>query len=216
MTDYQRIEAVLKFKNQTARALSIALGLKTPQIFYDIKAGKCGISKSLASRIQELFYDIDEGWLLTGEGSMLKSDNVPTLPTEEDETQNTTLMLPVAARGGTLCDFSVAVTKADCEKIVCPIQGVDFGMRIYGDSMSPEYPNGSVILLKKINEQMFIEWGKVYVLDTTNGAVIKKLMPTDDKEVVKCVSLNPDYPPFEVSLKDTFGIYRVLMVMVNK
>lgn len=208
----RRVSAYCEYKNIAISRFEKEAGLSNGY-FNQVKKRP---SLDKIESINRAFPDFSTEWLLTGEGSMLKSDNVPTLPTEEDETQNTTLMLPVAARGGTLCDFSVAVTKADCEKIVCPIQGVDFGMRIYGDSMAPEYPNGSVILLKKINEQMFIEWGKVYVLDTTNGAVIKKLMPTDDKNVVKCVSLNPDYPPFEVSLKDTFGVYRVLMVMVNK
>ena len=55
MTDYQRIEQLLKHLDMSARALALALGLKNPQIFYDIKAEKCGISKELAAKIQERF-----------------------------------------------------------------------------------------------------------------------------------------------------------------
>lgn len=34
--------------------------------------------------------------------------------------------------------------------------------------MAPEYPSGSRILIKRIDEKAFIEWGRVYVLDTMN------------------------------------------------
>lgn len=57
----------------SARAFSIAIGLKSPQIFYEIKAGKCAISRELAHRIQCKFEKINTGWLLTGEGEMLRN-----------------------------------------------------------------------------------------------------------------------------------------------
>lgn len=72
MADYQRIEELLKYLGMSARAFALALGLKNPQIFYDIKAEKCGISKELATKIQERFLNISAAWLLTGEGNMLK------------------------------------------------------------------------------------------------------------------------------------------------
>lgn len=72
MTDYERIEQVLKYLGKNSRSLSTCLGLSSPQIFYDIKAGKCGISKKLALKIQEYFLEINPDWLLTGEGEMLK------------------------------------------------------------------------------------------------------------------------------------------------
>ena len=127
-------------------------------------------------------------------------------------------LLPISAQGGSLNDFIVSVKDSDCERIVSPIKGADFAMTVAGDSMSPEYPSGSQILIKKINERAFIDWGKVYVLDTCNGSVIKRVFPADDKDPrkVKCVSINPDYPPFEVSLEDVYGVYRVLLSMSVK
>lgn len=75
MADYQRIEQVLKHCGLSARALALAIGLKSPQIFYDIKAEKCGISKELATKIQDYFLNISAAWLLTGEGEMLKDSS---------------------------------------------------------------------------------------------------------------------------------------------
>lgn len=128
----------------------------------------------------------------------------------------TVLLLPISAQGGSLNDFVVSVRDSDCERVISPIKGADWAMSVAGDSMSPEYPSGSQILIKKINERAFIDWGKVYVLDTCNGTVIKKLFPSETTGRVECRSINPAYPPFEVSLQDVYGVYRVLMCMSLK
>lgn len=125
-------------------------------------------------------------------------------------------LLPLSAQGGTLNDFVVSVKDSDCEKIISPIKGADYAMSVSGDSMAPEYPSGSQILIKRINEKAFIDWGRVYVLDTCNGTVIKRLFPSEKTNVVVCKSINPEYPPFEVSFEDVYGVYRVLMCMSVK
>lgn len=214
MTDFQRIENVLRHLKKSARALSIELGLKNPQIFYDIKAGKCGISKDLALKIQDLYF-INAGWLLTGEGEMLKDGVIAN----KAETPNvfTAPLLPLAAQGGTLNDFVVSIKVDECERVVTPIRGVDFVMTVTGDSMAPDYPNGAQVLIKKVDEKAFIEWGRVYVLDTCNGSIIKEVRKGDD-DSVQCYSLNPDpkYQPFTVRFTDVYGMYRVLMCMSLK
>ena len=74
MNDFQRIENVISHLKKSARALSIELGLKNPQVFYDIKAGKCGISKDLALKLQDKYF-INAAWLLTGDGEMLRESH---------------------------------------------------------------------------------------------------------------------------------------------
>lgn len=154
--------------------------------------------------------EINIEWLITGEGEMLLS-KVP-------QAAITVLLLPVSAQGGSLNDFVLSVREDDCEKVVSPVRGVDFAMQVTGDSMAPEYPNGSRIFIKRINEKAFIEWGKTYVLDTCNGSVIKRIVPSENKGFIKCVSINTDpiYAPFEVSMSDIYGIYKVLLCMSVK
>lgn len=163
---------------------------------------------------------IDIDWLLYGEGEMLKSDTSVSKDeaVQVEEVKGTVLLLPVSAQGGSLNDFVMSVKESDCERIISPIKGADFAMSVAGDSMAPEYPSGSQILIKKINERAFIDWGRVYVLDTCNGSVIKKIMPSEDGDAgkVRCVSINPDYPPFHVSFEDIYGMYRVLLCMSVK
>ncbi len=68
--DKQILEELLAYLNMNARQLSLALGLNTPQVFYDIKSGKCGISKAMAAKIQERFPNINTDYLLTGKGNI--------------------------------------------------------------------------------------------------------------------------------------------------
>lgn len=139
-----------------------------------------------------------------------------TTPTQEDIAQEMILVIPTGARAGTLADFASSISAYDCERIVTPIKGADYAIQVTGDSMSPEYPSGSMIIIKKINEKAFVEWGKTYVLDTENGAVIKMIRKTDDPEVIECVSTNPAYQPFTMNTKYINGWYRVLMVLSLK
>ena len=77
MTDYQRIESLLHALNfRSVRAFAVSLDVN-PQIFYDIKAGKCGISRDLSRVILEKYSSINPEWLLYSEGEMLKT--TPTI-----------------------------------------------------------------------------------------------------------------------------------------
>ena len=162
-----------------------------------LSAAKCGderyLTDSLIARIKTLMDQMNGG-----------------------ETAETIPVIPVEAMAGTLQEFFQSVQEYDCERMVSPIKGADYAIKVNGDSMSPEIPNGSHILIKRIREEQFIEWGKIFCLDTANGAVIKRVFPTDDPEVVECRSINPEYPSFKVNTKHINGWYRVLMVMSFK
>ncbi len=167
-------------------------------------------------RILCAFPDLNRTWLLTGEGEMLTG--VQTEQTIQSSTDDIHLipLLPVSAQGGSFNDFVVSIKESSCEKIISPIKGADYAMSVSGESMAPEYPSGSQILIKRINEKAFIDWGRVYVLDTCNGTVIKRLFPSDTADKVLCKSINPEFPPFEVLLSDVYAVYRVLMCMSLK
>ena len=137
-------------------------------------------------------------------------------PVPAEIEQEMVLVIPTGARAGTLAEFADSIAQYDCERMVTPVKGADYAIQVTGDSMSPEYPSGSVVLIKRINEKAFVEWGKTYVLDTENGAVIKNVRKTDNPEVIECVSLNPAYQPFTMETKYINGWYRVLMVLSLK
>ena len=143
------------------------------------------------------------------------SNNLEGEQKEQDETPSSVLVIPYGARGGTIGDFLDGVHEYDCERITSPVKGADYAMEVTGDSMSPEYPSDSRVLIKKVNP-VFIEWNEVYVLDTPNGAVIKRIRMTDDPDFVECVSVNPAYQTYRIPVSFVRGWYRVLMVMSLK
>lgn len=128
-------------------------------------------------------------------------------------------LLPAEAHGGTLASVAAdPVYLKDCERIKSPVKGVDFALTVTGESMAPEYPNGAIVFVKRVEDSAFIEWGCVYVVDTVNGAIIKQLAPAEDEGYIRCVSLNTSgvFAPFEVNRKHVHAIYRVLGLFIRK
>ena len=201
------------FENQGVKQAEVArrIGVK-PQYITKVFSNEREIGKSQIEKWVTQF-GFNKVWLLTGEGEMLINNE--TLP-EQTHAAYRIPLLPISAQGGAFNDFVVSVQESECERVISPIKNADFAISIQGDSMAPEYPSGSQVLIKRINERAFIEWGKTYVLDTCNGSVVKNLYPSDDPNKVICKSINPDFPPFEVSLSDVYGVYKVLMCMALK
>lgn len=217
----ERLLQFLRYKKLGQQKFEISIGMSNGW------ANKVGdsIRENTLQKIKEVYPELIIAWLKSGVGEMLNTgDSEGTLETpgdnetSEEITAKLIPLLPIAAQGGSLNDFVVSVKESDCEKVVSPIRGADFAMPISGDSMAPEYPNGSQIFIKRINERAFIEWGKVYVLDTCNGVVVKILVPSQKEGYVRCVSINTDpiFAPFEIAWEDINGVYRVLLCMSVK
>lgn len=175
---------------------------------------------SVINKIIEAFPELNTAWLLTGEGEMLNKSNENKEKAEAPAAPSyTTYLLPMSAMGGSLTGFAAPGAELkDCELVVSPIEDVDFAITISGESMAPEFPSGSRILIKKVDPGLFIEWGKAYVLDTPNGVIIKEVLRCAREGYVTCHSINPDpkFADFDVPLSEVYGMYRVLMCMAAK
>ena len=125
-------------------------------------------------------------------------------------------LLPIFAQAGSLTGWSEGIEEVKCERVISPVNGIDMAVHIYGESMYPDIPNGSVVYVKKVKS--VIEWGRAFILDTVDGPLLKYLTPGTDEEHVRCISANhdPKYAPFEVAKEDILGIYRVVMCMSMK
>lgn len=182
---------------RTQRDFAALLGINEKGFSSAMNGNEKYLTDSLIAKVSK-FYEEN----FDGSGNKMNKGTLPVIPTE--------------AMAGTLGEFEDSVHAYECERMISPIKGADYAIKVCGDSMSPEIPNGSQILVKKIWEEEFIEWGKIFCLDTRNGAVIKRIYPTDNPDVVECRSVNPEYPPFRVNVKSVFGWYRVLMVLSLK
>jgi phage repressor protein C with HTH and peptisase S24 domain len=75
----------------------------------------------------------------------------------------------------------------------------DFLVTVSGDSMTPRYNGGDIVACKKLSLQdIFFQWGRVYVVNTSQGALIKKVERGSSEETITLVSENEAYGPFEI------------------
>lgn len=211
-----RLIQFIEYKGFTIQSFEGRVGLSNGAVS---KMGD-GTRRSTLDKISTAFPELNTAWLLTGEGEMLNKESKPKEKAEAPAAPSyTTYLLPMSAMGGSLTGFAAPGAELkDCELVVSPIEDVDFAITISGESMAPEFPSGSRILIKKVDPGLFIEWGKAYVLDTPNGVIIKEVLRCAREGYVTCHSINPDpkFADFDVPLSEVYGMYRVLMCMAAK
>lgn len=215
----ERINKLLNHLNISAATLASELGRERPQFIYDIQKGKTkNISTELAKQIVSVFPEINEVWLLTGTGQMLQEK-------EELYSSSKGLVLPlitsVAMAGYNEDNWSVMV--ADCPLYAIPDVNTpaDFLIKVGGDSMKPKYNEGDLLACRMIQELLFFQWGKTYVLDTSQGVMVKNVYEDkDNPNNILLVSENCEkYPPFAVPRSDirklalVVGSFRIKMEM---
>ena len=93
------------------------------------------------------------------------------------------------------------------------------GIYVYGDSMTPEYRSGDIVFVRKINDVTELDYGRAYVIVTTEERSLKCLYPSKhDADNIRLVSLNEDvnrqgdrlYPDREVQKANILFIYKVV------
>ncbi len=119
--------------------------------------------------------------------------------------------IPIDAAAGSLAVIAEDGVKAsECEMYpkIGQFPAYDFTTFVRGDSMEPRYERGAEIACRRINSSGFIQWGRVHVLDTSQGAIIKQIY--DDGDNIRCKSFNPLYPDFLVPKEEIYSINLVV------
>lgn len=167
------------------------------------------------NRIVTLYPNLSRDWLLYGEGEMyVKEPNDPRRFLQE--AGYLVPLLPVTAFAGNITAWSQSVNANDCEKVISPVQGVDFAIRISGDSMEPDFHDGSIVLIKKIDDKAFIPWGHPMIVDSSNGVFFKDVYPSEKgRKYIEAKSINPKYPPLQIPQECIHGIYRVVTTLTT-
>lgn len=203
-----RISKFIQYKNITIaefeRNVSLANGY--------IKKFKGSIGSDKLNNIISYYPDININWLITGEGPMLKSEISNMLaesPIEYGKKQ-TRPRIPYTAAAGSLTSAVEGITANQCEQIprINAFPDYDFTIIIKGSSMEPKYEGGDEVACKRIDNTSFIQWGKVHVLDTAQGIIIKRIY--EDGEKIRCTSYNPEYPDFSIQKEEIFSMSLVV------
>lgn len=192
---YQRVMRIIEEKDLSVRRFESLCGFSNKYV-KTLKNSSPTVES--VEKIIAAFPDVDKYWLMTGEkaelGTKAEQDTRPRIPT--------------SVTAGSLMGFADAIQAHDCEMqpVIRNFPAYDYTIIIKGDSMEPKFEGGDEIAIKKVTS--FVEWGKTYVLDTRDGAVIKRIF--DDGDSFRCVSFNKEYPDFNVPKDDVFGVYKVV------
>lgn len=187
--------------------MTVAAGLSVG-LLGKAKSGNKGMSSNNIEKILLAYPDLSPDWLLTGSGEMLKSDT-DTLYASTTDSPAGIPLIPAKAMAGFLTG-EVTINEADCERIDIPGVKADFAIPVSGDSMTPLYLSGDMVICQFVNlSDMFFQWGKVYVINTNQGVLIKKVRPGISGSSIKLISENPDYDPIDLPLSD---IYQIALV----
>ena len=204
----EAIKRYLKAHGLTMQDMADRLGVSQQAISGAIRRG---IGVNTAKRWSEVFgFNVE--FLTTGSGNLL-AGSATTKPQQAQE-PDTVPLLPIFAQAGSLTGWSEGIEEAKCERVISPVKDIDMAVHIYGESMYPDIPNGSVVYVRRVSGRI-IDWGRAYILDTVDGPVLKYLTPGADEGHVRCLSANhdPKFAPFEVLKEDILGMYKVVMCM---
>ena len=198
--------------------MTVAAGLSIGLLGKLKKNGK-GMSSANIEKILSSYPNLNAEWLLTGKGDMIKSDidgeepSVPMAHHATDPNEGIPL-IPIEAMAGALTSEQT-VLEYECERYVVPVfKGADFLIPVKGSSMYPKYSSGDIVACQRVPmSDLFFQWNKVYVIDTCQGALIKRIKPGSDKDHVLIVSDNEKYDPFELPCSAIHAVALVIGVI---
>ncbi|WP_172914660.1 S24 family peptidase [Capnocytophaga canis] len=178
------------------------------------KAKNQALGSDVIERIITKYPEINAEWLLIGKEPMLKSEQNLPVATYTESLNEGIPLIPLDAMAG-VGSGEISVLELDCERYVIPMfKGADYLIPVKGSSMYPKYNSGDVVACKKLSLQdIFFQWNKVYVLDTEQGALIKRVCKGSDNEHITLVSDNPKYEPFELHKSQIYAVALVVGVV---
>lgn len=207
-----------KFSPVKQRILQFAekLGVSKREFYkmIDVSRGtlesNTGITEDIVSKFIATFPEVDVDWLMTGRGEMQR--DFATMQEKEqkilDPTKKSGIpLIPIDAMAG-FFQGEQTIMLSDCDYYIVPaFKNADFLITVRGDSMTPRYFSGDLIACKKLSlTDIFFQWGKVYVIDTDQGALIKKVEQGNSSETITLVSENTNYKPFEIPRSCIYNI----------
>ncbi|MGL5914294.1 MAG: S24 family peptidase [Bacteroidales bacterium] len=213
MTIKERILQVAENKKVAKQSFCENIGLTYGGFTGENK--KRPINSDAIANLLVAYPEISPDWLLTGQGEMLRSAPDKETPAVRLAVGNEGIpLIPVNAFAGGFTG-DTQVLEHECEQYVIPMfNDADFLIPIKGSSMYPKYSSGDVVACKRLTSWGFFQWGKVYVLYTQQGTIIKRICEGKDKEHILVVSDNKErYSPFQLHISEIIDLAIVIGVI---
>lgn len=221
-----RLNTLINENNLSFYRLSQETGINQAT-FTRLKSGEHKPSFEVLNKVAS-FFKVSKEWLETGEGEMIKPKEPSDIKDGEAGALTEGRVIPLydadAAAGNAYGVNMSPARPVEMIQIGGFLRESEAALRVYGNSMTPNYPPGCIIGTKRWNER-FIEPGHVYVVETNENRFLKRLLYNKDKTAYRCLSDNAIqyesgpaegefcYPEFEIPVEDVRRIFRVIGVI---
>lgn len=171
---------------------------------------RSSIQPERLQKIAQIYPELNIAWLMVGDlgGKMLKVEDEKPRPAPTAESERSLPLIPFEAVAGP-GDPVYEDERIEDYYTVSEFKDSDFLIRVKGDSMTPRYTGGDLLACKKIpiTEVYFFQYGRCYVILTrSQGAMVKRIQPSEKEGWIKCVSDNTKYAPFDVPMEDIVSV----------
>ena len=191
------------FKRDTDFATFLGI---SPQVLYNWKARNTFDTELVYSKC----FDINSEWLLTGNGAMLKNG------ARSSRTSISKNMGYISSdtSDGIITD-AYKIMEFENEQFVIPtFKDADYLVQVKGDSMYPKFNSGDIVACKKLDlSDFFFQWDKVYVLETSQGTLTKRVKKGSTAEKITLISDNESYDSFELTITKILAVALVIGVI---
>ena len=185
---------------RTQREIAEKLDYARSNVSAAINGNPRYLTESFLKRFANAYADyINEDWLLTGKGTMEKS------------TRNLRPHYPAKVEAGVLAGDATTVMadEVEMEPVIARFPSYDYMIDISGQSMEPTYFDGDSVACRKLYNRSELKPGKVYVIATQDGAVIKRLV-SSTLSSIRVSSDNPEYKSYNIAHDSIISIAEVV------
>ena len=197
----ERLINFIKYKKLSQKKFEQIVGLSNGYVN--------NISRSLGAQklaeISRCFPDLNQQWLLTGEGSMLRSEK-PHVSANPADGIPYYKEMPVSAGRADLMDVESSENAIGSINI----SGVSgqYAFPVVGCSMEPVIHAGDIVVVDEMSQWEKLDPDKIYLIFTHDDRMIKHLeCDENNNEILWCVSLN--YKRFSLQKTEILRIYKV-------
>lgn len=234
----QRLMSFINYLGLSKNAFEVACGLSTRYVS-NINSS---ISPEKIKMISLKYPELNTGWLLTGEGEMLKkplpiqqtntygnnnyvvgnnntiSNSADDIPFVEAEEMERAPIVPATIARAPQTDVLEALSGRIGTLEMAPIGVTDVPItmwyRVQDESIAPKYEIGDLIGLWAYpkGEEDPVP-GKLYGINTmSNGLILRRLFPTEDGYMARAINRD-EYPDYHIRQKNIVQVYKIMLMV---
>lgn len=239
MTPQERINELLSYTGLSAQAFANRIGCQTKQTIYDLQKGRTrDISYSVRNKILSCFPEINQNWLITGEGDMFNKSAITTrdITQTNNNSPNATNNVNVGGNNTQLVTHgeelkpliplplskepnvdvyevvkSNKVKNASYFNAFSAFASFDMYYEVKQDAMMPDYLPGDILALQAIPAGAKIPNGSPAIIDTKQvGFIFRLVYDRGTSYELKVKNHNSQYEDEFWDKSEIFRLYRVV------